>query len=173
MRRTLHFVLLLGAVLFLIACRSSRSASESVSVDSLSQSSKTAVDVASTEHSRTVEQDSSDMYVWTVTTEYDTSKADSTGKAPVLRQTKSLSVKRSGRRKQNEKSKNENISATKEESATQVNKSNNKRERVKAETKQPLYCAYIIYGVALVILMAVLAYWVFTKYRAARPQTDK
>lgn len=173
MRRLLYLVLLLNAVLLIVACRSSRSASESVTVDSLSQSSKAAVDRASTEHSRNVEQDSSDVYVLTITMEYDTSKADSTGKAPVLRQTKSLSVKHSGRKKENEKSKNENISATKEESATQLNKSNNKREHAKAEIKQPLYCAYIIYGVALVILMAVLAYWVFTKYRAARPQADK
>lgn len=170
MKQILSIASLFVVVCILGACRSSRHVTENISVDSASQSSKSSVDAALTETSHTEETDSSDTFVWTITTEYDTSKADSTGKAPVLRTTKSLAVRYSGKKKKNETSKNENISATKEESANHLTRNNNKRESTKAESKRPLYYSYVLYGVALVILMAVLAYWVFTKYRAARPQ---
>lgn len=169
MKRILYLIYLSVFVSFLGACRSTRHVAEEFSVDSLKQSSKEMSSAASSENSTIEETDSSDTFVWTITTEYDTSKADSTGKSPVLRTTKQLAVKHSGKKKKNETSKNENISATKEESAEQFHKNNNRREDTKAETKQPLYYSYILYGVALVILMAVLAYWVFSKYRAARP----
>ena len=157
---------LLSAALLFVACGSSRRATENVSVDSASVSSQATIDAVSSELSRTEEHDSSDVYVWTITTEYDTSKADSTGKSPILRQTESLAVKHSGRKKRNDTKRNENISAT------EFHGNTNKRENTRAESKKPLYYSYIIYGVALVILMAVLAYWVFTKYRAARPQNN-
>lgn len=170
MNRITYMFCLLSAALLFVACGSSRRASENVSVDSASVSSQATIDAVSSELSRTEEHDSSDVYVWTITTEYDTSKADSTGKSPILRQTESLTVKHSGKKKENDTKRNENISATKEESAKEFHGNTNKRENTRAESKKPLYYSYIIYGVALVILMAVLAYWVFTKYRAARPQ---
>ncbi len=170
MKRTLYIAYILVLVFILGACRSTRHVSEEFSVNSLKQSSKDTSSAALSEKSTTEETDSSDIFVWTITTEYDTSKADSTDKAPVLRTTKQLTLKHSGKKKKNETSKNENISATKEESANEFHSNNNRREDTKAETKQPLYYSYILYGVALVILMAVLAYWVFSKYRATRLQ---
>lgn len=170
--KNIHIIAILLAAFFLVACRSTKHVTESQSVDSVSLSSKTAVDAESAAISHTEERDSSTTFVWMITTEYDTSRADSTGKAPVLRQTKSLAIKQHGKRKNDDITTNEKISATKEESAKQLTRKDNKRESTKAETKQPLYWSYILYGVALVILMAILAYWVFTKYRAARPHTE-
>ncbi len=169
MKRTLYIAYILVLVFFLGACRSSRHVSEVFSTDTLSQSSKMSVDATSAEESHTTETDSSEVFVWTITTEYDTSKTDSNGISPLLKTTKTLTIKRTSKKKEKETSKKENISATKEESANQVRTTSKKRESTKAETKQPLYYAYILGGVALVILMAILAYWVFTKYRAARP----
>lgn len=170
MKKILCIGLLLVLVFFLGACRSSRHVSEDFSTDSLSQTLSTSVNAASTKESHTAETDSSETFVWTITTEYDTSKTDSNGLSPLLRMTRTLTIKRTCKKKEEDTSKKENISATKEESANQVHSKSHKRESTKAETKQPLYYAYLLGGVALVILMATLAYWVFTKYRAARPQ---
>ncbi len=169
MKKTLYIAFILVLVFILGACRSSRHVSEDFSADTLSQSSKSSVDATSAEESHTTETDSSEVFVWTITTEYDTSKTDSNGISPLFKTTKTLTIKRTSKKKEKETSKKENISATKEESANQVHSTSKKRESTKAETKQPLYYAYILGGVALVILMAILAYWVFTKYRAARP----
>lgn len=170
MNRILYTVLMLVLVFSLGACRSSRHVSEDFSTDTLSQSSSVSANVASMEESHTAETDSSETFVWTITTEYDTSKTDSNGVSPLLRTVRTLKIKRAYNTKKEDTSKKENISATKEESANQVHSKSHKRESTKAETKQPLYYAYLLGGVALVILMAILAYWVFTKYRAACPQ---
>lgn len=102
MNRITYMFCLLSAALLFVACGSSRRATENVSVDSASVSSQATIDAVSSELNRTEEHDSSDVYVWTITTEYDTSKADSTGKSPILRQTESLTVKHSGRKKRND-----------------------------------------------------------------------
>ncbi len=169
MRGTLSIAYIVVLVFILGACRSSRHVSEVSVTDSLSLSYKSAVDATNTEKMYKQETDSVETVFWTITTEYDTSKADSNGVSPLLRKTKTLTIKRSNKKRTEQILKNENISANKEESANQLHKKSNKRESTKAETKQPLYYAYLLGGVALVILMAILAYWVFTKYRAARP----
>lgn len=173
MKSTLCISFILLWVVSLGACRSSRHISEGFSVDSLSQSQKVTIDKASTEENDIVVTDSSELFVWTITTEYDTSKTDSNGIAPLLKTIRTLAIKRSGKKQEENTLKKENISATKEESANELQRMYNKRESTKAETKQPLYYTYLACGVALVILMAILAYWVFTKYRAVHPQGNK
>lgn len=169
MRRLSIFLIALLAILLTSSCRSTKSMTETVEKDSLVQTSNLQVGASVITDSNTEEEDSMEVFTVTIITEYDTAKADSAGNSPVARQTKVLQTKRKGSKKGKETTTKQNISATKEESANQVKQSNNKRESTVAETKQPLYYAYILYGVAFVILMAVLAYWVFTKYRAERP----
>ena len=169
--RHLSFILTVLLVIFLSAsCRSTKHLTEEVVDDSLAQTSNVQIGVTTTTETTVEEEDSTEVFTVTIITEYDTAKADSTGKSPVLRKTKVLETKRKGSKKAQDTTTKQNISATKEESANQVNHKYNKREDTKAETKQPLYYAYLMYGVALVLLMAVLAYWVFSKYRAGRPQ---
>lgn len=124
----------------------------------------------SSETTQSVQEGSSETTIIAVITEYDTDKVNVHDNSPVKTPYGYLSHKKKGSKKNKETQKENNISATKEESANKVTNENNRREDIKAETKQPFYYAYILYGVAFVILMAVLAYWVFTKYRAAKPQ---
>ena len=120
--------------------------------------------------SKVTESATNETTINAVITEYDTDKVNEHNNSPVKTPDGYLSHKKKGSKKNKETQKENNISATKEESANKVTNVNNRREDTKAETKQPFYYAYILYGVAFVILMAVLAYWVFTKYRAAKPQ---
>lgn len=120
--------------------------------------------------SKVTESATNETTIIAVITEYDTDKVNEHNNSPVKTPDGYLSHKKKGSKKNKETQKENNISATKEESANKVTNENNRREDTKAETKQPFYYAYILYGVAFVILMAVLAYWVFTKYRAAKPQ---
>ena len=168
-KMTIYCLAFFTVALLLASCRSSKTVVEEEKKDSLVQTSNVQVDIQTTTETKTNEDDSTEVFTVTIITEYDTAKADSTGKSPVLRQTQITESKRKGSKKAQETTTKQNISATKEESANQVTQSKTRRENTKTETKQPLYYAYILYGVALVILMAILAYWVFTKYRAARP----
>lgn len=120
--------------------------------------------------SKVTESATNETTIIAVITEYDTDKVNEHNNSPVKTPDGYLSHKKKGSKKNKETQKENNISATKEESANKVTNVNNRREDTKAETKQPFHYAYILYGVAFVILMAVLAYWVFTKYRAAKPQ---
>lgn len=120
--------------------------------------------------SKVTESATNETTIIAVITEYDTDKVNEHNNSPVKTPDGYLSHKKKGSKKNKETQEENNISATKEESANKVTNENNRREDTKAETKQPFYYAYILYGVAFVILMAVLAYWVFTKYRAAKPQ---
>lgn len=103
------------------------------------------------------------------TTVFDTSRFDSlSGKSPVLSKTKATKSKKKGSKKTSEASKKANISATNEESANLNITTENHREKSVAETKQPLYMSRILLGLAAVVLVGILAYWVFTKYRAEK-----
>ncbi len=103
------------------------------------------------------------------TTVYDTSRLDSlSGTHPVLSKTKATKTREKGDKKTSETSQKANISATNEESAKINQVKNEKREIATAETKQPLYLSYILLGIASVVLVCVLAYWVFSKYRAEK-----
>lgn len=103
------------------------------------------------------------------TTVYDTSRLDSlSGTHPVLSKTKTTKTREKGDKKTSKTQKNANISATNEESAKINQVKNEKREVSATETKQPLYVSYILLGIASVVLVCVLAYWVFSKYRAEK-----
>lgn len=160
-------------VMMLASCHVNKHMAEQASsVDSVSVSVTNTTEQASTSVVSIREADSTTLFVYTVTTEYDTSKADSNGVAPVLKKVEAYISRMTGHKKEKDCQDNIKISATKEESANQVNIKNNKREYSKAESKQQLYWSYVLYGVALVVLMAILAYWVFTKYRATRSKTN-
>ncbi|MBQ8709376.1 MAG: hypothetical protein IJ550_02175 [Bacteroidaceae bacterium] len=121
--------------------------------------------------------DSTETMTVRETTWYDTSKVDSNGVSPVLKTEKQTSITYHGRRnvkdtenkgRSNEKQQSSATvqnSAKKEESAESAKKSQIQRDVTATETKQLQYLSWVLPGIAFVILAAVLAYWVFTKYR--------
>lgn len=165
-----HIIMVTFICLFLCSCRSTSKVSDClINETQVENSNQSLLDVR-TETSNTFIEDSSETVSFTIITEYDTEKVDANGQSPVKRTTATMTGKKKGSKKKGATETKQNISATKEESANQVKQENNRREDTKAETKQPLYFSYILFGVAFVILMAVLAYWVFSKYRAGKPQ---
>lgn len=124
--------------------------------------------------------DSTETVTIKETTWYDTSKADSNGVSPVLRKETVTSTTRHGKRtnkgseeKNNTEDKSQSStttknSATKEESAESALRSKTEKETSMTETKQFAYLSQVLYGLAFCILMAILAYWVFSKYRQRR-----
>lgn len=167
--RICHFMLIILCC-FMCSCRSTSKVAEQVVNQELAVESNEKLLDCTSVTSTTSGEDSSETVSITITTEYDTDKTDENGKSPVKRTTTVIKGKKKGSKNNTTTEAKQNISATKEESANQSTQENNRREDTRAETKQPLYLSYILFGVAFVILMAVLAYWVFTKYRAARPQ---
>lgn len=167
MNRILYFITLIFVAGILSACHTSMDVTEEQHADSTSIITDSVVCTVVTTENHIEVADSSETIVWTVITEYDTSRADSTGKSPIRKTTQSLVKKSTGKKSKDNTTKGEALCAAKEVSAVKVTRNNNKRESTKAESKTPLYYAYTVYGVALVILMATLAYWVFSKYRAA------
>lgn len=171
MRQYVMFCFFL-VILSVCSCRSTSKVTENVVDETLNVTNSEKVDDVTSVTSNSVREDSSETVSLTFIIEYDTDKVDEQGKSPVKRTTAALTTKKKGSRNDTKTQKEQNISATKEESAEQVKQENNRREDTRAETKQPLYISFILFGVACVILMAVLAYWVFTKYRAAKPQGE-
>jgi hypothetical protein len=124
--------------------------------------------------------DSSETVVIRETTWFDTSRTDSNGVSPVLRKERVTSLTRHGKRsdkgsedKSNTEGRQKNSatiknSAKTEESAASENRSETKKDTSTSETKQVAYLSWLLFGLAFCILMAVLAYWVFTKYRQRR-----
>lgn len=165
-----HIVMATFISLVLCSCRSTSKVSDCLINETKVENSNQSLLDVTTETSNTSKEDSSETVSITIITEYDTDKVDENGQSPVKRKTTVMSGKKKKSKSNTATEKKENISATKEESANQVKQENNRREDTKAETKQPLYFSYILFGVAFVILMAVLAYWVFSKYRAGKPQ---
>lgn len=165
-----NFVIVLLVCISMCSCRSTSKVSECVTNGTLKVTTNDKVLDVKSEVSNVAVDDSSETVSITIITEYDTDKVDANGQPPVKRKTATVTGKKKGSKKKGTTETKQNISATKEESAEQVIQENNRREDTRAETKQPLYFSYILFGVAFVILMAVLAYWVFTKYRAAKPQ---
>lgn len=101
------------------------------------------------------------------TTIYDTSRYDSvSGVSPVLSTTKTTKSKKKDSKKTSETTKSANVSAASDETANTVVSTEKHGDKSVAETKQPLYISSILFGLAFVILVCILAYWVFTKYRA-------
>lgn len=121
--------------------------------------------------------DSTETVTTTHTTWYDTSKVDENGVAPVLKEETVTSTTRHGKRTtkgsderkdsdQKSQSKTDvQKSATTEESAVSVSKSSKTKDVSASETKQVQYTSWALFGLGFVILSAILAYWVFTKYR--------
>lgn len=101
------------------------------------------------------------------TTIYDTSRYDSvSGVSPVLSTTKATKSKKKDSKKTSETTKNANVSAGNEVTAKSNVSTEKHGEKSVAETKQPLYVSRILLGLSAVILVCILAYWVFTKFRA-------
>lgn len=127
----------------------------------------------------TSEQTSDSAETMTIyeTTWYDTGKADSKGFSPVLKTEKRTSITYHGKHtvkgsdnkesseEKRQSSTNIQNSAKSEEAAESENKSQTKGDASVTETKQLQYISWGLPGLALVIIAAVLAYWVFTKYR--------
>lgn len=123
-------------------------------------------------------EDSTATLVIKKTLWFDTSHCDSLGVTPVLREETVTSLTCHGKRtnkgskdKSNAEGKSNsfatiNYSANKEESAVSTNRCKTEVAKSLAETKQLAYTSWMLYGLAACILMAILAYWVFTKYRA-------
>ena len=124
--------------------------------------------------------DSTETVTVTHTTWYDTSRADSNGVAPVLKEETVTSTTRHGKRTtkgsderkdSDEKSQSQtNVqkSATKEESAESVLTSTKTKDMSASETKQVQYTSWALFGLGFVIIAAILARWVFSKYRLRR-----
>ena len=124
--------------------------------------------------------DSTETVTVTKTTWYDTSRTDSNGVAPVLKEETVTSTTRHGKREtvssekrkdKDEKSQSEtNVqkSATKEESAESVSVNSTAKDVSASETKQVQYTSWALFGLGFAIIAAILAYWVFTKYRSRR-----
>lgn len=122
-------------------------------------------------------EDSAEVWMFTTTSWYDTARADSNGIAPLLKHETVASVSlRGAHSRGNAKglfsSDNRgNLALTSQEniesgvSAETANRVTTERTNTVSNTK-PI--TYVAAGVVLAILMAVLAYWVFTKYRATR-----
>ena len=121
--------------------------------------------------------DSTETVTVTHTTWYDTSKADSNGVSPVLKEETITSTTRHGKR-QSKGSEQHKDSEEKSQSEATVQNSANKEESTESaltisktkdvatsETKQMQYLSWALFGLAFVIIAAVLAYWFFTKYR--------
>ena len=185
-------VRLIVCLLLLTSCGSVQKAvkediSQTSTVTSSSTENRQTVTSATSESSQTQvsttqEQvdDSTETVTVTHTTWYDTSKADSNGVAPILKEETVTSKTRHGKRstkgseeKNNTEDKSQSSStstnsATKEESAESDLKSKTEKDTSMTETKQFAYLSQVLYGLAFCILMAVLAYWVFTKYRQRR-----
>ena len=130
-----------------------------------------------TSQTSTVNSSSTETVTVTHTTWYDTSRVDSNGVAPVLKEETVTSTTRHGKRTtkgsderkdSDEKSQSQtNIenSATTEESAVSVSTSSKTKDVSASETKQVQYTSWALFGLGFVIISAILAYWVFTKYR--------
>lgn len=121
--------------------------------------------------------DSTETVTVTKTTWYDTSRTDSNGVAPVLKEETVTSMTRRGKRttqgseqRKDSDSKSQSQttvqnSATKEESAKSDIRTTTTKDVSASETKQVQYTAWMLFGIAFVIIAAVLAYWFFSKYR--------
>ena len=177
------------SLLLLMSCGSFKKAvkEESSQVTSVTSSSTENTQVQSsvtsesqsTSVTTTSEQidDSTETVTITHTTWYDTNKVDSNGVAPVLKEETVTSTTRHGKRttkgsderkESDEKSQSQtNIenSATTEESAASVSTSSKTKDVSASETKQVQYTSWVLFGLGFVIISAILAYWVFTKYR--------
>lgn len=127
----------------------------------------------------TTEQSSDDTETITIieTTWYDTSKVDSNGVSPVLK-TENLTNITHNKKKSEKDSEGQSDSEEKKKSSTTVQTSVNKEESAESayknttqkdshvtETKQLQYLSWVLIGLAVLVLSAILAYWVFTKYR--------
>lgn len=146
---------------------------QSVVTDSTSSESTVTKVTTTTEQTN----DSSETIIIRETIWYDTSKADSNGVAPVLMKENVTSITSNGRKttkdcedqsESEEKKKSSTTiqsSANKEESAESAYKSKKQSDTSATETKQLQYLSWVLPGIAFVIIAAILAYWVFTKYR--------
>jgi len=117
--------------------------------------------------------------IWTVTTTswYDTEKADSNGVAPLMKQETVRSAVFHGKRSKGQSGNallsetKSNLTLTSQEkvesgvSAEKVTKTSTQNKSSATNTRSIIYVAA---GMVFTILMAILAYWVFTKYRAER-----
>lgn len=118
----------------------------------------------------------------TETTIYDTSSTENG--IPKIKQTiKQTKVEKFGsssntKTRDTSETKNEETALTKEEKrdstkstkqyANEENKERNvesDKKQTVSESKQILYIALVLFGIVLVIIVGVLAYWVFSKYR--------
>ena len=182
-------VLLSLSLLLLMSCGSYKKAvkeesSQTTTVNtSTTETSQVQTSVTSESQSTSVtstkEQvdDSTETVTVTHTTWYDTSRVDSNGVAPVLKEETVTSTTRHGKRTtkgsderkdSDEKSQSQtNIenSATTEESTVSVSTSSKTKDVSASETKQVQYTSWALFGLGFVIISAILAYWVFTKYR--------
>ena len=127
----------------------------------------------------TTEQTSDDTETITIreTTWYDTSKVDSNGVSPVLmtenqttithnkKKTEKDTEDQSDTEEKKETTTTVQTSANKEESAESAYKNTTQKDASATETKQLQYLSWVLLGLACLDLAAVLAYWVFTKYR--------
>lgn len=97
---------------------------------------------------------------------FDTSRYDSTtNTSPIAKIVR-------GERKKNEKgsgtastNKDINQSYTQESTASKNTSVKQSREAAAAETKMPFYLAFMVCAGVLAVLVGILAYWVFSKYR--------
>ena len=185
-------VILMFGLLLLMSCASYKKAvkedsSQTSTVTTSTTENTQAVTTSTSESSvtqvtTTQEQvdDSTETVTITHTTWYDTSKTDSSGVSPVLKEETITSTTRHGKRSKkgsderkdsDEKSQSQTDvqkSATKEESAESVLTSSKTKDVAASETKQVQYFSWALFGLAFVIITAILAYWVFTKYRQRR-----
>lgn len=153
----------------------------SITVKTLAESnvlSELSETIAKTTNEHT--DDSTETVIVKETVWYDTSRADGNGSSPVLRKETITSTTRHGKHTSNDSAErtedtgkclsttNVHNFATKEESAESASRSRTEKDTSAAETKQLAYTSRVLCGLAFFILAAILAYWVFTKYRQCR-----
>ena len=162
--KLLHIML---PVMLLYSCGSAKQAYVSDEKEETSKVSASTVMESIETELKSILESGMEESVTVETTIYDTSRYDSvSGVSPVLSTTKATKSKKKDSKKTSETTKNANVSAGNEVTAKSNVSTEKHGEKSVAETKQPLYVSRILLGLAAVILVCILAYWVFTKYRA-------
>ncbi|MBR5592851.1 MAG: hypothetical protein IKW46_02140 [Bacteroidaceae bacterium] len=150
--------------LLLISCGTTKKNATETTVATITTVTTTEVSEEKHEASTEVTDEYEVVTETTVTTKFDTNKVDSNG-APVIESRVEKTVQKS-RGSNNTKQTNttNNISATKEENVNENTNTENVVHEEKEESKQMKYAAELFFGIAFLVL-AILAFWVFTKYR--------
>lgn len=150
--------------LLLISCGSSKKATNEAMISTSNAVTVTGESMVNTETGTEVTDEYEVVVVTTVTTNYDTNKTDSTGEPVIESKVEKTVIKERGSNKSKQTNTTNNVSATKEENVSGKVESENVVSEAFEENKQMKHAGDLAKGIAFLIL-AILAFWVFSKYR--------